>query len=162
MTGTNFSDWYSAGAGGALGRAVPSTVSGTRPLMQLDDGTADNIIALRGNTTNPELYIKAGGADQAQIDAGTIAANTAYRLAGAWAADACAASINSGAPVLDSAATIPAVTQARLGSDGTNYLNGHLQSIEYYGEQVTPAELQVLSSQAGSRSMIRSLINPVL
>lgn len=130
--------------------------------MQLDDGTADNIIALRGNTTNPELYIKAGGADQAQIDAGTIAANTAYRLAGAWAADACAASINSGAPVLDSAATIPAVTQARLGSDGTNYLNGHLQSIEYYGEQVTPAELQVLSSQAGSRSMIRSLINPVL
>ena len=162
ITGTNFSDWWQAGKSGVLVRALPSTVSGTCPLIQFDDNTADNIIALRGNTTNPELYVKAGGADQAQIDAGTIAANTAYRLASTWATDACAASLNSGAPVLDGAATIPAVTQTRLGSDGANYLNGHLQSIEYYGEQVTPAELQVLSSTAGYRSMIRSLINPVL
>jgi electron transfer flavoprotein alpha subunit len=43
-----------------LVRALPGTVSGTRPLAQVDDTTADNIIALRGNTTNPELYIRAG------------------------------------------------------------------------------------------------------
>lgn len=141
---------------------MPSTVSGVRPLIQFDDGTADNIIALRGNAANPELYIVDGGTPQAQIDAGTLAANTVYRLAGAWSTDACAASINSGTPVLDGAATIPTVTQMRLGSDGTNYLNGHLQSLEYYGERVTPAGLQVLSSIAGYRSMIRSMINPVL
>lgn len=34
--------------------------------------------------------------------------------------------------VTDTSATIPTVTQARLGSDGTNYLNGHLASISYY------------------------------
>lgn len=141
--------------------AQQRNVSGTRPWVQFDDGTADNSIALRGNTTNPELYVKAT-TDQVQLDAGTIAANTIYRLAGAWGADSCAASINSGTPVLDGAATVPTVNQARLGSDGTNYLNGHLQSVEYYGEQVTPAELQVLSSTVGYRSMIRSLINPVL
>jgi hypothetical protein len=162
ITDTNFSSFWQASRGGVLVRALPSTVSGTRPLIQFDDATADNVITLRGSTTNPELYIADGGTPQAQIDAGTIAANTAYRLAGTWATDACAASINSGTPVLDGAATIPAATQARLGSDGTNYLNGHLQSIEYYGEQVTPANLQVLSSAAGYRSMIRSLINPVL
>lgn len=161
ITGANFSSFWKDTQGGIAVRALPSTVSGTRPLIQFDDATADNLIALRGNTTNPELYIKAT-TDQAQIDAGTIAANTAYRLAGSWATDACAASINSGAPVLDGVATIPAVTQARLGSDGTNYLNGHLQSIEYFDRQVTPAELQALSSQIGYRSMIRSLINPVL
>jgi hypothetical protein len=158
ITGANFSDWWQAGKGSALVRARPSTVSGTRPLVQFDDTTADNIIALRGNTTNPELYVRAGGSDQAQIDAGTIAVNVSYRLAGAWAENNCAASANSGTPVLDGAATIPVVTQARLGSDGTNYLNGHLESVDYYNERVLNAGLQVISSSAG----LRSIFKPVL
>jgi hypothetical protein len=54
MTGTNFSDWYNAGAGGAVARVLPSTVSGTRPALQFDDATANEVIALRGDTTNPE------------------------------------------------------------------------------------------------------------
>jgi hypothetical protein len=157
ITGANFSDWWQAGKGSALVRARPSTVSGTRPWVQFDDATADNIIALRGNTTNPELYIKAT-TDQAQIDAGTIAVNVSYRLAGAWAENNCAASANSGTPVLDGAATIPVVTQARLGSDGTNYLNGHLESVDYYNERVLNAGLQVISSSAG----LRSIFKPVL
>jgi hypothetical protein len=161
ITGTNFSDFWRATRGGVLVRARPGSVSGTRPWVQFDDGTADNVIALRGNMTNPELYIKAT-TDQAQIDAGTIAANTSYRLAGTWGTDSCAASVNSGTPVLDGAATIPTVNQARLGSDGTNYLNGWLESIEYYDTPPTNADLQVLSSTAGYRSMIRSMINPVL
>jgi hypothetical protein len=154
ITGTNFSDWWQAGKGSALVRARPLTVSGTRPLIQFDDTTADNIIALRGNTTNPELYVRVGGSDQAQIDAGTIAANTRYLLAGSWGENNCAASVNSRTPVLGGVATIPVVTQARLGSDGTNYLNGHLEAVEYYDERVLNASLQVLSSQAGRRSII--------
>jgi hypothetical protein len=135
MTGTNFSDWWQAGRGGVLVRALPSTVSGTRPLIQFDDNTADNIIALRGNTTNPELYIKAT-TDQVQLDAGTIAANTAYDLFGVWNTDDCAVKVNNGPKAFDTSATIPTVTQARLGSDGTNYLNGHLESVSYYsGDQ---------------------------
>ena len=158
ITGTNFSSFWQATRGGASVRATPSTVSGIRPLAQFDDNTADNIIALRGNTTNPELYVRSGGADQATIDAGTIAANTAYRLAGTWAADNCAANLNGGVPVLDTSATIPTATQMRLGSDGTNYLNGHLQSIEYYNERILNSNLQVVSSPAG----YRSIIGPVL
>jgi len=154
VTGSNFSGWWQAGRGSALVRARPGTVSGTRPWVQFDDTTANNIIAFRGNAANPELYIRAGGSDQAQIDAGTIAANVSYRLAGAWATNDCAASINSGTPVLDGVTTIPVVTQARLGSDGTNYLNGHLEAIEYYEERVLSVALQVVSSTAGYRSII--------
>lgn len=132
MTGTNFSDWWQSTRGGVLVRARPSTVSGVRPWLQFDDGTANEIIALRGNTTNPELYIVDGGTPQAQIDAGTIAANTDYSLTGWWATNDCKARLDSGAVVTDTSATIPTVTQARLGSDGTNYLNGHLASISYY------------------------------
>jgi hypothetical protein len=134
ITGTNFSDWWQAGLGGATVQALPSTVSGIRPLIQFDDGTANEIITLRGNTTNPELYIVDGGAPQAQIDAGTIAANTAYSLTGWWQTNFCAARKDNGARVEDLTATIPTVTQARLGSDGTNYLNGHLATINYYDQ----------------------------
>ena len=47
--------------------------------------------------------------------------------------------------------------QARIGSDGTNYLNGHIEAIEYYDERVPSASLQVLSSQAGRNSIIGSV-----
>jgi hypothetical protein len=132
ITGTNFSDWWQAGKGGAQVQAIPSTVSGIRPLVQFDDNTANEIIALRGNTTNPELYIVDGGTPQAQLDAGTIAANTAYSLTGWWQTNDCKASKDSGAVVTDTTASIPTVTQARIGSDGTNYLNGTIATIGYY------------------------------
>lgn len=132
ITGTNFSSFWQTTRGGVLVRARPGTVSGTRPWLQFDDGTANEIIALRGNTTNPELYIVDGGVMQAQIDAGTIAANTDYSMTGWWATNDCKARLGGGAVVTDTSATIPTVTQARLGSDGTDYLNGHLASISYY------------------------------
>jgi len=132
ITGSNFTSFWNASQGGAQVQALPSTVSGTRPLVQYDDGTANEIIALRGDTTNPELYIVDGGTPQAQLDAGTIAANTAYSMTGWWATNDCRARKDSGAVVTDATATIPAVTQARIGSDGTNYLNGIIASINYY------------------------------
>lgn len=132
ITGSNFSDFWQATHGGALVFATPSTVSGIRTLVQFDDNTVNEIIALRGNTTNPELYIVDGGTPQAQLDAGTIAANTAYALTGWWATNDCKARKDAGAVVTDTTATIPTVTQARIGSDGTNYLNGTIATIGYY------------------------------
>jgi hypothetical protein len=157
VTSTNFSTWWRSGIGSALVRVRTGVASGIRPWLQFDNGTADNIISLRGNGTNPELYIKAT-TDQAQIDAGTIAANTKYRFAGAWGTNDCAAGLDSGTSVLDGVASIPVVTQARLGSDGTNYLNGHLESVEYYNERILNATLQVVSSTAGYQSIISPVI----
>lgn len=144
MTGTNFSSWWASTIGAAVARVIPSTVSGVRPAAQFDDNSANNIIALRGNTTNPELYIRAT-TDQAQIDAGTISANTTYLLGGVWNTNDCAAAVNGGAAVPDTSVTVPTATQARLGSDGTNYLNGCLQSLRYWPQRVTNAEIQAFS-----------------
>jgi hypothetical protein len=132
ITGSDFTGFWNSVQGGTSVQATPSTVSGFRPLVQFDDGTANEIIALRGNTTNPELYIVDGGTPQAQLDAGTIAANTAYSLTGWWATDDCKARQDAGAVVTDTTATIPTVTQMRIGSDGTNYLNGTIATIDYY------------------------------
>lgn len=144
MTGTNFSDWWQPTQGAVAVQALPSTVSGIRPAVELDDGTADNVIVLRGNGANPELYIRTT-TDQAQIDAGTLTATTQYVLAAAWNTDNCAAAVNGAAAVTDLSATIPTVTQARLGSDGTNYLNGHLQTLRYWPQRLINAEVQAFS-----------------
>jgi hypothetical protein len=144
MTSTNFSGWWQATTGGVLVRARPYTVSGNRPWLQFDDNTTSNIIALRGNSTNPELYVKAT-TDQAQIDAGTIAANTIYNLAGAWNTNDCAVAINGNTAITDTSATVPTVTQTRIGSDGTDYFGGHIQVIRYWPQRITNLEVQAIS-----------------
>jgi hypothetical protein len=144
MTGTNFSDWYTATTGAAVVWAIPQTATGTRPLIQFDDTTALEIIALRGNVADPELYIVDILA-QAQIDVGTIVANTAYKLSGAWNTDSCAAAQNGAAAVTDNTATIPTPTQLRIGSDGTNYASALIQKILYYPQRIIDAEVQAIS-----------------
>jgi len=134
ITGSNFSSFWQASKGGTQVQAIPSTLSGIRPLVQYDDGTADNIIALRGNAANPELQIVDGGAPQVQLDAGTIVVNTPYSLTGWWQENNSFAQLNTQASVRDNTVTIPTVTQARIGSDSTNYLNGHIATIDYYDE----------------------------
>jgi len=143
MTGTNFSAWWQA-TGGLSVRARQSIITGTRPWAYMSDGTADNIIALRGNVDSPELYIKAT-TDQAQIDAGTLVANTTYSLVGAWNTNDCAAAINGGAAVTDTAATIPTVDRMLIGGDGTNYLNGWVEKIAFWPQRITNAEVQAFS-----------------
>lgn len=144
MTGTNFSNWWQATIGAMLVRARQSIITGIRPCTHISDGTANNIIALRGNAANPELYIKAT-TDQAQIDAGTLVANTSYGLAGAWNTDNCAAAINGAAPVTDTSATIPTVDRMLIGSDGTDYLNGNIEKISYWPQRITNPETEAFS-----------------
>lgn len=144
MTGTNFSSWYNATSGAILARSSQSVITGTRPSIYISDGTADNIISLRGLAANPELYIKAT-TDQAQIDAGTLTANSSFGLVGAWATDNCAAAINGGAAVTDTSATIPTVDRMLIGSDGTNYLNGQVERISYWPQRIINAEAQAFS-----------------
>jgi hypothetical protein len=110
----------------------------------MSDGTANNIISLRGLAANPELYIKAT-TDQAQIDAGTLTANSTFGLVGAWATNNCAAAINGGAAVTDTSATIPTVDRMLIGSDGTNYLNGQVARISYWPQRLINAEVQAFS-----------------
>ena len=38
----------------------------------------------------------------------------------------------------------------------------HIEAVEYYDQRITSAGLQIAASSAGSRGILRSLINPVL
>jgi hypothetical protein len=145
MTSTNFSSWYTATTGAAVVWAIPQVITGTRPLIQFDDTTANEIIALRGNIADPEMSIVDGGVAQAQIDVGTIVANTAYKLSGAWNTNSCAAAKDGGTVGTDNTSTIPTPTQLRIGSDGTNYASAWVQKILYYPQRLINAEVQAIS-----------------
>lgn len=144
MTGTNFSDWYTATTGAAVVWSIPQTATGVRPLIQFDDTTALKVITLRGNVADPELYI-VNTTTQAQIDAGTIVANTAYKLSGGWNTNDCSAAKDGGTVGTDTSATIPAPTQLRIGSDGTNYACSWVQKIMYWKQRIINAEVQAFS-----------------
>jgi hypothetical protein len=144
ITGTNFSNWYTATTGAAVVWSVPQSATGVRPLIQFDDTTALKIITLRGNIADPELYIVDTTA-QAQIDAGTIVADTAYKLSGAWNTNNCAAAKDGGTVGTDVVATIPAPTQLRIGSDGTNYASAWVQKVMYWKQRIIDAEVQAIS-----------------
>lgn len=145
MTGTDFSDWWYATEGGMVIQTIPKAITGTKPAIQFDDNTANEIIALRGSAADPQLYVVDGGVAQATLDAGTITANTVYKLGGAWKASSFATAINGGAAVTQSSGTLPTLTQARLGSDGTDYLNGWIQNIRYWPQRLTDAEVRAFS-----------------
>jgi hypothetical protein len=145
MTGTNFSDWFNNSEGSAVIQAIPGTISGTRPTIAFDDNTANEIIALRGSAADPQLFVVDGGGDQATLDAGTITANTVYKLGGAWKDSSFATAVNGGAVVSQASGTLPTVTQARLGNDGVNYLNGHLQILRYWPQRLINAEVPAFS-----------------
>ena len=147
MTGSNFSSWWVATHGSMFLTAINSTGTSTGifPLVQFDDGTALNIITNRCNTLSSELFIVNTVVTQAQITSGTIVLGTQYNCVSAWDTNSCAVSKSAGTVSTDSSASIPTVTQARLGSDGTNYLNGHLVTMRYWPQRLINSEVQSFS-----------------
>jgi len=146
MTGTNFSSWYNASAGTFVSQFTTSTISGTRTILDANDNTANESIRLRTVTADPTFTVTDGGVDQANIDAGTVAASTAYKMAGAYTLNDFATSIGGGAVAVDTSGTIPTVNQLQIGnSSAGNILNGCIGSITYYSARLSNAQLQVLT-----------------
>lgn len=145
ITGVNFSSWFNSSEGGTVIQTLPNTILGTRPAIQFDDNTANNSIVLRGVAADTQLHVVDGGSAQATLDAGTIVEDTVYRLGGAWKSSSFAAAVNGNAADSQSSGSYPTTTQARLGSDGTNYLNGCLQNIQYWPQRIINTEVQAFS-----------------
>ena len=146
MTGTNFSNWYNASAGTFVSQFTTSTISGTRTILDANDNTANESIRLRTVTADPTFTVTAGGVDQANIDAGTVAAAITYKMAGAYTLNDFATSIGGGTVGTDVSGTVPTVNQLQIGtSSAGNILNGCIGSITYYSTRLSDAQLQVLT-----------------
>jgi hypothetical protein len=92
------------------------------------------------------LNVVDGGATQASLALGSIVTGTDYIVACAWSANDIAGCVNGGSVVTDSAATLPTLTQLRIGSDGTNYANTTIARLTPFTARLSNATLQGLTS----------------
>jgi hypothetical protein len=149
MTGTNFSSWYNASEGTVVANFGPFfRTTGNPGVVQIDDGAATNTIrTYAGSVVSPVFAVSVGGVTQAFLNAGTINTNANTSIAGAYALDNFAKSINGLAPETDTSGTVPVVNRMLIGSGtaGVNYLNGYMRSITYYPQRLADAQLQALS-----------------
>jgi hypothetical protein len=148
MTGANFSDWYVAATGTFVVEFdVRSIAAGTRCVISADNNTANERIELYNSTADPKTIIVDGGATQADLDAGTLVADTAAKLGLSYAANDAAACLNGGAVQPDVTVTLPTPDRLRIGvNQAGDYLSGHVKSIKYYNAAKTDAELQSLTT----------------
>jgi hypothetical protein len=115
------------------------TVAGTRPILSLDDNSADNRIELYTSGTSLKLTVTTGGVTQADLTLGTVAANTTYKAAFAIAPNDFAAVMSGGAVQTDAAGTVPVVDRWRIGSDQAgNYQNGHAKRQKAFNARRLP------------------------
>jgi hypothetical protein len=150
MTGTNFSSWYNASEGTVVANFGPFfRTTGNPGVVQIDDGAATNTIrTYAGSVVSPVFSVIVGGVSQAFLNAGTINTNANTSIAGAYALDNFAKSINGLAPETDASGTIPVVNRMLIGSGtaGVNFLNGYMRSITFYPQRLTNAQLQALTA----------------
>jgi hypothetical protein len=145
--GGSFTGIHSATAGTLYAEFNLLSVTGTRPIISLDDGTANERIELYASGASLKFRVIDGGVTQCDITLGTIAANTFYKAAVAWSANDFAGCLSGGTVATDSAGTLPTVDRMRIGSDQAgNYQNGHQKRTARFLTRLTNAELQLITT----------------
>ena len=147
VTGSSFTGIHSATAGTLYAEFNLLAATGTRPIVSLDDGTANERIELYASGTDLKFRVVDGGATQCDITIGTVAANTFYKVAVAWSANDFAGCLSGGTVQTDTSGTLPTVDRMRIGSDQAgNYQNGHQKRTARFLERLTNAELQTITT----------------
>ena len=145
ITGSDFTGFYNQSDGTMLVNAF-TPANGDRTVVATDDNTANEMIRLRTEGTNPFFKVTDGGSELVAIDSGTVVANTAFKLVGAYKLDDFASSINGGAAVTDTSGTIPTVDRIRIGAGQSgNTMCGCISSLRYYKKRLADAKLQALT-----------------
>jgi hypothetical protein len=146
ITGSAFTGMYNQSEGTMLVNAS-TPANGDRTVLATDDDTANEMIRLRTEGTNPFFKVTDGGSEVVAIDAGTVTVNTTFKLAGAYKLDDFAASINGGAAVTDTAGTISTVDRIRIGAgQGGNTMCGHIASVRYFKKRLPDAKLVTITT----------------
>jgi hypothetical protein len=146
ITGSDFTGMYNASEGTMLVNAF-TPANGDRTVFSADDNTANEMIRLRTEGTNPFFKVTDGGSDLVAIDAGAVVANTPFKLAGAYKLNDFASSINGGAAVTDTSGTIPTVDRMRIGAgQAGNTMCGCIVSARYFKKRLDDAKLATITT----------------
>ena len=90
-----------------------------------------------------------GGVNQSSgtNNLGAFAQNSTAKVAYAYQANNFAGALNGGTVSTDTSGSIPSVNKLEIGSiAGSGFLNGWIQSIQYYPQRLPDSTLQALST----------------
>ena len=114
--------------------AIASSSSSNQYLLTLDDGTSNEIAAIR-RVSQAELLVLDGGATQASIGGGTATAGAVVRMAGSFVVNEFVVSKDGGAITADVAGTMPTVTALNVGSrtaGSAQFWNGPIRRLAVF------------------------------
>lgn len=150
MTGTNFSDWFTAGSFTLVAKYIIDTTgnaSANRYAAYFDNGASANrlhcLVAYGGGSN-----LRPRCVDDGTIDCYPAAGAFNSQFAFTYATNNSAISVNAGTVTSDTSGTIYTTqTRMSLGASpvGGACLNGHLQKITWFPQRLSNSELQAFS-----------------
>jgi hypothetical protein len=134
IDGSDFTNFYNQSEGTVYVEYEPRVLGTTKTALEFSDGSADNrIFSLVASAYH--CYVIDGGVAQAVLDGGTNTVGVLNRLAFSYEANNIQTSLDGGAVVNDTSASIPTVDRLILGNQtvaNTWYLNGHIKRLIYW------------------------------
>jgi hypothetical protein len=145
MTGANFSNWYNQSAGTFVFQGTVLGASGFSWPLVASDNTAANRFSMYRSGSTVAGFISAASVTQMEIASLPVAANVLFKIAVTAQANSGNFSFNGNIGSIDTTITMPVVNRLSIGSSASGaaeYLNGHIQSIQYYNTRFPNDVLQ--------------------
>ena len=138
---------FSASAGTLVVEATPVQVSASCYVAALDDGTGNELTAIRIISDRWRLLVLDNTVQQASIDIGSAQVGAEVAAAIAYAADDFAGARNGSAALTDTGGTVPTPTSLKVGYIyAGGQFNGRIKRLTYWNSRKPDAELQALSA----------------
>ena len=148
MTGTNFSSWFNATEGTFLANARRMRTTDVGRIASANDNTANESIDIGASTTG-QFIVTDGGSALATITPGTVTANTAFKIAGAFKLNDVQAALGGTLGTPDTGVTMPTVNQLMIGRQAGGspvYLNGTVSMLKFWPTRLPDSQLQSLTT----------------
>jgi hypothetical protein len=151
ISGSNFSAWYRQDEGTVFAEALKNTNSLSSRLVTFNDGTAAEQIRFNTSiSTNirPDWQIIDNSSVQANItNAGEVAVNTIFRVAGGYALNSFASVVNGVLGTPDTSGTVPSISQLNIAANEafTGIFNGTIRRITYWPTRLPNSTLQAVT-----------------
>ena len=148
MTGTNFSSWFNATEGTFLANARRMRTTDVGRIASANDNTANESIDIGASTTG-QFIVTDGGSALATITPGTVTANTAFKIAGAFKLNDVQAALGGTLGTPDTGVTMPTVNQLMIGRQAGGspvYLNGTVSLLKFWPTRLPDSQLQSLTT----------------
>lgn len=148
MTGTDFSSWFNATEGTFLAHARRMRTTNVGRIASANDNTANESIDIGASTTG-QFIVTDGGSALATITPGTVTANTAFKIAGAFKLDDVQAALGGTLGTPDTGVTMPTVNRLMIGRQAGGspvYLNGTVSLLKFWPTRLPDSQLQSLTT----------------